>query len=154
MIQDFKMRRFGRGRPVLGAAVLVGASRSAARHEVAKQDQMSAEAQRQADAAHQRQLQEEAERDQKTQLAIQAALVEERSRSKSPMPPVQHVEQSHQQRGAVAGYCAACGTRRIAAHKFCSECGTMHENAVNSGVPPPEYLETKGQVEDSKNLLA
>jgi hypothetical protein len=154
MIQDFKMRRFGRGRPILGAAVVVGASRSAARHEVANQAQMSAEAQRQADSAHQRQLQEEAERDQKTQLAIQAALVEERSRDKSPMQPIQHFEQPHQQRGAVVGYCAACGTQRIAGHKFCSQCGTMHENAVDSGVAPPEYLETRDQVEDSKDLLA
>lgn len=143
-----------RGRPILGAALIVGASRGAARHEVAKQGQISAEAQRQAEAANQRQLQEEAARDQKTQLAIQTALVEERSRSKSPMPSVQHNVQPVQQRGGQAGYCTACGAQRNPANRFCGECGNRHEEALSSGLPPPEYLEARDQAKDSKDLLA
>jgi hypothetical protein len=142
-----------RGRPLLGAAVVVGASRSAARHEVARQSQMSAEALRQADAANQRQMQEEAARDQKTQLAIQAALAEERSRSKSPMPHEHHTQQLNQQGGAVVGYCAACGMQRMAVDKFCSRCGKMHAETLNAGGAPPQYLGEGALADDSKVLL-
>jgi hypothetical protein len=142
-----------RRRPLLGAAVLVGASRAAARHEVVRQDQISIEAQRQADAAHQRQMQEEAARDQKTQLAIQAALEKERSRSKSPIPHINENQQSGHPRGAVAGYCATCGAQCIATDRFCVSCGTMYPQLNTAGSAPPQYLETGPQNNDSKDLL-
>jgi hypothetical protein len=132
------MPRLMRGRPILGAAVVVGASRSVARHEVAKQNQMSTEAQRQADAVYQKQMQEEAARDQKTHLAIEAALVEERSRSKSPVPPIHHTQESGQPRGAVTGYCSTCGAQRTVTDRFCSRCGTMHAEANFAAGPPPQ----------------
>jgi hypothetical protein len=142
------MRRFGPGRPLVATAVVVGASRSAARSQVAAQAQMNAEAQRQAEAHYQRQLQEEAARDQKTQAQIQAALAEERSRSKSPMPPAQHNDQSGQSAGAIIGYCSVCGHQRTAIDKFCSRCGKMHDQVITPHLPP-QYLESQNQLNDS-----
>jgi hypothetical protein len=101
-------------------------------------------------------MQEEAARDQKTQQAIQAALVEERSRSKSPMPPVHHAQEAGQRTGAVVGYCAACGVQRLATDRFCSGCGTMHVASHQSNIAagsPPRYLEEGPMAEDSKELL-
>jgi L-fucose isomerase-like protein len=154
-MQALKMPRFMRGRPLLGAAVVVGASRSVAKHEVAKQNQMSSDAQRQADAAYQQQVQEEAARDQKTHLAIEAALADERSRNKSPMMHSnQEIIYSGQRREGVTGYCAACGTQRAATDRFCGGCGMKHAEAVMVERSPPEYLETGVSVDDSKDLLA
>jgi hypothetical protein len=143
------MRRFGRGRPLLATAVIVGASRNAARSQVAAQAQMNAEAERQAEAHYQRQVQEEAAREQKTQAQIQAALAEERSRSKSPMPPAQHNDQSGQ---PIIGFCPACGHQRTAVDKFCSACGKMlvQENALQN---PPQYLESEHQLKDPRDRL-
>src|ERR1700761_1846823 len=109
-----------RRRPLLGAAVVVGASRSAARREVARQGQLSAEAQRQAEAAQQQRALEEQLREHKTELAIQAALAKERSRSRSPLPPAAQSVQA----GAI-GYCSTCGAQRVATDKFCGGCGAM-----------------------------
>jgi len=74
------MRRHGRGRPLLGAAVVIGASRSAAKHEVAKQAQLTAEAQASAQRAAEAQRREEEKNDKRTQQAIDEAIAKERGR--------------------------------------------------------------------------
>ncbi|KFY28070.1 hypothetical protein V491_00642 [Pseudogymnoascus sp. VKM F-3775] len=67
-------------RPVLGAALVYGASRSAARHEVEEQNQRSVEAQLSADRAAEKQRFEEEQRERRTQLAIDEAIAKERSK--------------------------------------------------------------------------
>jgi hypothetical protein len=71
---------FGRRRPILGAAVLVGASRSAARHEVEKQAQRDAERPMAVERAAEKKLLEQKENDRRTQLAIDEAIAKENRR--------------------------------------------------------------------------
>ncbi|MCJ1339115.1 hypothetical protein MMC09_004404 [Bachmanniomyces sp. S44760] len=92
------LRRGGRrGHPLLAGAVVVGASRSAARHEVSAQSQRDAEAQRSAERnqrednqrralANEQSRFEEQERERRTKLAIDEAIAIERSRSRGPLP--------------------------------------------------------------------
>lgn len=123
---------FGRRRnPLLGAAIVVGASRSAARREVASQSQAAsaAEAQRRAD---------QAEQDRRTQLAIDEALAVERKKNEELVQPRgQNQAQGHapsqppqysvdQDKGAGAFFCGACGALSNRNEKFCTNCGRKH----------------------------
>jgi rubrerythrin len=122
---------FGRRRPLLGTAVVVAASRSAARHEVASQNQAAsmAEMQRRAD---------QAEQDRRTQLAIDDALMAERKKNEEAARlSDQNQAQGHYQsqppeysidRNKAAGsfFCSDCGTLSNRTEKFCSGCGRRH----------------------------
>ncbi|KAH6684753.1 hypothetical protein B0J14DRAFT_18556 [Halenospora varia] len=74
---------FGRGRrrPLLGAAVVMGASRSAAKHEVAKQEQVNRQMQQTADREALEKKLEREETERRTQQAIDNAIEEERKRT-------------------------------------------------------------------------
>ena len=79
----FKLTIIGsdmRRHPFLGTAVVVGASRSAARHKVEREEERSAQMQQQADREAAQGRYEEEERDRRTQLAIDEALAKERSK--------------------------------------------------------------------------
>mgnify|MGYP006877403929 CR=1 FL=1 len=101
---------FGRRRrPILGAAVLVGASRAAARSEVQKQTQRDAETQIAVETAADRKWREERENERRTQLAIDEAIAKEKSRTEN--------------QGANMRYCSNCGNACERKDKFCSKCG-------------------------------
>jgi hypothetical protein len=68
-------------RPVLGAAVVYGVSRLAARREVERQEQRNAEAQLSAERAAEKQRRDEEERDRGTQFAIDDAIAKEQSKN-------------------------------------------------------------------------
>ncbi|KAL5371813.1 hypothetical protein DPSP01_013994 [Paraphaeosphaeria sporulosa] len=112
---------FGRRRPLLGAALVVGASRSAARHEVEREAQRSAEMQWAAEKAAVDKRREEEERDRRTQLALDEAIAKERQRTES--------TQSSRQPGVGekqapnVRYCPSCGHACLRGAKFCSMCG-------------------------------
>jgi rubrerythrin len=114
------MFRRGRGRPVLAAAVVVGASRSAAKHEVAKQNERDLESEQAMEMRAEQQRREEAERDRRTQLAVREAVVEERSRSDHA-----HVQAVDGREGARI-YCPACGSGLHESDRFCPGCGRQH----------------------------
>jgi hypothetical protein len=118
--------------------VVVGASRHAARREVALQSQAAsaAEAQRSADLA---------EQDRRTQLAIDEALAKERrekeetrgkeerrereeTRGKEEMREAQSPPQYSMDKTGAADtfYCGACGALSKRGEKFCSHCGRKH----------------------------
>lgn len=145
---------FGRRRPLLGAAVVVGASRSAARHEVERQAQRNAEMQLAADRAADKQRREEDERDRRTQLAIDEAIAKERSRTNQAeeVPPYTKAitrerginDQTEQmpsytgyghgvdeKKGANVRYCPECQHVCKREDKFCSRCG--HKQPTDSG---------------------
>lgn len=147
------MFRRGRpGRPLLAGALIVGASRSAARHEVGVQSQYAAESQRAAERSRldeeqrvalavERSRREDQERERRTALAIDEAIVRERSRGRSPMPAgVQDRGDGHQappggaffdpySQGAPPAYMdngmAVEGTdyMRVMGGRQCSSCG-------------------------------
>jgi hypothetical protein len=141
-------------RPILAAAFVVGASKSAAKHEVAKQSQQSAEAQRWADVAAQCRGQEEVARDAKTQLAINDAIAKERSRSISPLLPTQisngHEYQSGQARAVTAGYCLTCGMARQSNTRFCGGCGHSHDNVPRNSATA-EYRTVSSSVSGAES---
>ncbi len=144
-LKEYAMFRRGRGRPLLATAVVVGASRSAARHEVAKQGQINAEAQRAADFQAQEALRQEARNDERMQAAIAAALEKDRrENARTPIPkesgPV-HQSQSYETTGDIKRYCSACGDLRMPGAKFWSHCGFLHQKADNN-VSPPHYRES------------
>lgn len=142
---------FGRRRrPILGAAVVVGASRSAARREVQNQAERTAQAQAQqsqmqalqyeqeerAEAKRRREVEEENKR---TQLAIEAALAKEKSRHEDVLPPYGTAQPAYP--GTVqpsygmaqAGreekiYCSSCGQLNRRVDKFCCGCGRQNQN--------------------------
>jgi len=95
-----------RRRPLLGAALIVGASRSAAKHEVQKQSLQNEQAQMAADRAAEKKVREQEEMARRNQLAIDEAIAKERSRT----------EQTHKQQtgsGTVpAQPCTAHGNER------------------------------------------
>ncbi|KAG0647289.1 hypothetical protein D0Z07_6940 [Hyphodiscus hymeniophilus] len=134
-----------RGAPLLGAAVVIGASRSAARHEVARQGAASQQAQYAADTAAERKQREEEENTRRTQLAIDEAIAKERSRNElinaqarnteSPAGnegPAENVPaytqfdrevDAAENKGAAIRYCGQCGNKSKLGDRFCSRCG-------------------------------
>ncbi|OCK82352.1 hypothetical protein K432DRAFT_349245 [Lepidopterella palustris CBS 459.81] len=131
---------FGPRRPVLGAAVLVGASRSAARREVEKQAQQNAEMQRAAERAADQKRRDEEEMERRTQLAIDEAIAKERNKAEhidrasysttgvSTEPGTTHqinqtTPYAGQSRAANTRYCPNCGKICERGDKFCSMCG-------------------------------
>src|SRR6187402_1962192 len=108
---------FGRRRaPILGAAVVIGASRNAARREVAMQSQAAS------NAELQRRLAQE-EQDRRTQQAIDEALAKERAEKAATVQQKEHdpaqgstgVHQTpppyivNQNLGPGTFFCSACG---------------------------------------------
>jgi hypothetical protein len=144
---------FGRRRPVLGAAVVYGASKSAARHEAEKQGQRNAEMQMAAERGADKKRREEEERDRRTQLAIDEALAKERSKNEQKLAvdaavarersrslaaatgggiadhtATEHAPPSYTQgvdgkSGEKLRYCPNCGHKCNREAKFCAECG-------------------------------
>lgn len=122
--------------PLLGTALIVGASRSSARHEVARQEQYHQNNQ----MANELRRRDEEDRERRTQAAIDEAIAKERQR----------VEQVHQagesgiQTGGVVSppvyssvkgdvnaekYCRRCGGGCRASDRFCTSCGCKLETA-------------------------
>ncbi|KAH7112212.1 hypothetical protein B0J11DRAFT_619797 [Dendryphion nanum] len=137
---------YRRRRPILGAALLVGASRSAARNEVEKQAQRSAETQMAAERAVDKSRREEEERERRTQLAIDEAIARERSRAQNAdrappnfkdaptghgtayqigqaSPYVSYGQSVGEKQGANIRYCPNCAYVCALEDKFCSRCG-------------------------------
>jgi len=81
-----------RRRPVLGAAVLVGVSRSAARHEVQKQSQQDDIREMEIEREVERRRREEEEQQRRTQLAVDEAV----KKSGAGNQPAQYVNFSNQ----------------------------------------------------------
>ncbi|PVH91263.1 hypothetical protein DM02DRAFT_361971 [Periconia macrospinosa] len=73
----FPLRR----RPILGAAVVYGASRSAAKHEIAKQAERDMQTEAEIRMAEDRRQREEAERQRQQQAAIDQAVAREREQN-------------------------------------------------------------------------
>jgi len=132
----------GRRRPVLGAAVVMGASRNAARREVASQNQAAS------NAEMQRRLDQQ-DQDLRTQQAIDAALAKERAEKAAVM---QREEQDRGMggRGEMGGsqpppyivnqnlapgafFCGACGALGNRNDTFCSGCGRRHPKETREG---------------------
>jgi hypothetical protein len=141
-----KMFHRGHGRPLLGAAVVIGASRSAAKHEVAKQEQRNSEMQRAADREAERKRREDEERDRRTQLAFDEAIEKERSRAgqaeAAPRNTISNTggagtayfaddvpsyssydPKTGERKGVNTHYCSECGNLCKRGDKFCSRCG-------------------------------
>lgn len=118
---------------LLGTAVILGASRSTARHEVARQEQYY----RNNEMENELRRRDEEERERRTQAAIDEAIAKERQR-------VEQVQAG--ERGAQTGpvgsppiyssgkgdvnaekYCRHCGNGCRASDKFCTACGCKLE---------------------------
>lgn len=121
--------------PLLGTAVIMGASRSSARHEVARQEQLYQNNQ----MANELRRRDEEDRERRTQAAIDEAIAKERQR-------VEQVQagESGTQTGRVEfppvyssgkgdvnakKYCRHCGGGCGASDKFCTSCGCKLETA-------------------------
>jgi len=137
-------------RPVLGAAVVYGVSRSAARREVEEQEQRNAEAQISAERAAEKQRREEEERERRTQLAIDEAIAKERSKNAAveaepryviantggtgmidpydDQPPHSNYKRGlaadENKGGATTHFCPECRSVCKLGDKFCSICGS------------------------------
>lgn len=70
-----------RRRPILGAAIVYGASRSAAKHEIARQAERDMQTEAQIRMAEDRRQREEAERQRQQQAAIDQAVAREREQN-------------------------------------------------------------------------
>jgi hypothetical protein len=150
----------GRGRPLVGAAVVVGASRSAARHEVAKQEQRNLEMQRAADREAEHQRREEEERARRTQQAIDEVIEKERSRTEQIEAAPRHTISNTGGAGTAyraddvrsypsydpkisdrkevnTRYCSECGNLCKLQDKFCSRCGFKQ--------PTDEVVQAQGE---------
>lgn len=126
--------------------MLVGASRSAARHEVERQAERDAQARIAADRSAEKRLLEEKERERRTQMAIEEALAKERARTepaensvhRSDVMPAGQVNTNQmgsappytaygpstgEQQGARAKFCPNCGYECAREDKFCGRCG-------------------------------
>ncbi|RFU35071.1 hypothetical protein B7463_g1270, partial [Scytalidium lignicola] len=143
-----RYKMFGRRRPLLGAAVVVGASRSAARHEVGRQAQYTAEAQAAAQQAAEAKRLEEERNDRRMQEAIDKAIADERRRAeqaefeaqkaqttagvRSSGPPADLLGYTvvddngpavSQKQAANKCFCPQCRNVCSVDDKFCSRCG-------------------------------
>jgi rubrerythrin len=121
--------------PLLGTAVIMGASRSSARHEVARQEQLYQNNQ----MANELRRRDEEDRERRTQAAIDEAIAKERQRveqvqagesgtqtGRVEFPPVYSSD-----KGDVnpKKYCRRCGGGCGASDKFCTSCGCKLETA-------------------------
>lgn len=112
--------------PLLGTALIMGASRSSARHKVARQEQYHQNDQ----MANELRRRDEEDRERRTQAAIDEAIAKERQR-------VEQVQagESGIQNGSVKGdvnaekYCRRCGGGCRANDRFCTSCGCKLETA-------------------------
>ncbi|THY30584.1 hypothetical protein D6D01_03189 [Aureobasidium pullulans] len=122
-----------RRRPLLGAALVVGASRSAARNEVEKQAAREAEARLAADTRRR----EEEDRAMRTQRAIDESVARQYAAAgKQPEPPLyypgpQGVPAAHGLNDV--RYCRQCSNLCKLQDRFCSSCGCLQ---ATSGVDP------------------
>lgn len=122
---------FGRRRrPLLATAVVIGASRSAARREVASQTQQ----QQYNQMAGELQMRDEEDRERRTQAAIDDAIAKERLRNEqvqaeanrlaaargADTPPVYS---SAPVNAKAVRYCRQCGGGCELFDKFCTQCG-------------------------------
>lgn len=114
-------------RPLLATAVVVGASRSAARREVEQQKMRDAEIQREAE----RSRTEEQRREAQTQMAINEAVRQETERQQQrsqlatnqAVAPPAYPNYAYDGQKSNASYCPACGNACKHEDKFCSGCG-------------------------------
>ncbi|KAH6706620.1 hypothetical protein DL95DRAFT_334818 [Leptodontidium sp. 2 PMI_412] len=134
----------GRGRPLLAAAVVMGASKSAAKSEVAKQEQLNFQRQQAADREALEKQREKEETERHTQQVIHEEIERERSRtaqieadrqyatiSNAGGPGETYHPPSHPNYGpraperkkAEGHYCSECGNFCMFGDKFCSKCG-------------------------------
>lgn len=150
---------YGRRRrtPLLGAAVVLGTSRSVARREVDKREQLNADLQMRADQRAEEKRREDEERDKRTQLAIEQAIAKERlsaaqtvgTVSASPSisgrndtvneaaqaPLYNRYEQGvGDKQGGNINYCRNCGQACERADKFCRKCGS--KQSIDEGIGP------------------
>jgi len=136
-------------RPFLATAVVVGASRAAARHEVANQAQLNAEAKRAADRQVQEALTQEARNEERIQAAVAAALEKEKMKNATTAPANQHGTAVETQPGGTKAaptmHCLKCGELRKPEDKFCSRCGFRHQDINSAGAAPPQYLQDQSQ---------
>jgi len=135
-------------RPLLGAAVVYGVSRSAARRGVEEQEQRNAEARISAEKAAEQWRREEEERERRTQFAIDEAIAKERSKNAAveaepryaiakpkgtgiidaydDAPPYSSYNRgpaADENKGATTHYCPECRNVCKLGDKFCSRCG-------------------------------
>ena len=116
---------FGRRRPIVGAAVVVAASRSAAKREVERQAQQNALAQQAIAMEAERKRREEAERDARTKAAIDEALERERARLPQETQRPATPNACHEKTSETVGFCATCGQPRKRQDRFCNRCGSQ-----------------------------
>lgn len=134
---------FGRRRrPVLATAVVVGASSSAARHEVAHQGQVAATQQQVAQMQTELQMRDEEDRERRTQAAIDEAIAKERQHNEQIQaeesraianamkatgggaPPIYNSAPAD---AKTVRYCRQCGNECHIGDKFCTRCGCKAE---------------------------
>jgi hypothetical protein len=157
-----RRRRPGLGAPILGTALVVGASRSAARREVQRQGESTAAMQAQMldqqDREEAKRRRDEEDQDKRTQLAIEAALAKDRaSRGEEGLPSYGMAQNGNgrqynqnenvqygrsQQDNTNSQYCPACGQLNQRDNKFCPGCGRRqnlekapNETIFNEGTP-------------------
>jgi hypothetical protein len=131
-----------RRRPLLGAAVLVGSSRSAARHEVDDENERELEREQAAEMRAEQKEYQDAERDRHTKLAISEALAKE------------HAESGHtyKQSADITGeeknvFCTECGQPVFQTDRFCTHCGQKHAyNNVNEVHHHHHHHQHQGEV--------
>lgn len=123
---------YGRRRhPLLGAAVVVGTSRSVARHEVAQQTQAQAQRDQDIRYAEDQKRREQEETSRRTQLAIDESLAKERERvamsSRQPAGPPSYVAEPgpRSTKAENVRYCGACGSMCKFEDRFCPGCGAQ-----------------------------
>lgn len=134
LIDNFSTMFGRRRRPILGAAVVIGASRSAARHEVAQQAQMQAQRDAHALAVADQKRREEEDFARRTQKAIDESIAKERERVGAVNAQAQPAPPSYNAGGVAPGekqegvtYCSACGSMCKVEDKFCRGCGVRRE---------------------------
>lgn len=132
-------------RPVLGAAVVYGVSRSAARRGVQEEEQRNAEARMSAEMAAEKLRREEEQRERRTQLAIDEAIAKERSKNTAieaesryvvpntggtgivdDVPPYSGFKRGPgdaEVKRAATHYCPECRNVCRSGDKFCTKCG-------------------------------
>lgn len=141
-----------RRRPILGAALVVGASRNAAKREVAAHEQQTLEAQRQRQYDEDRLLEktrrEQEDLDRRTAMAVDSAMAKERTKNDEKLRDQSYPSPARipvSARGmpltteSRTRYCQACGAVGKALDKFCVECGskqTIRDSSLEHQIPP------------------